>query len=434
MLDRFTRPQMAEIWSTENKYRIWLEVQTLASEAQEKLGVIPEGTAAAIRERGNFDVARVDEIEKETRHDVIAFLTNVAEYVGEEARFLHQGMTSSDMLDTGFAVQLRQAADLLLEGMEELLTVLERRMTEAKDMICIGRSHGIHAEPMSFGVKLAAHYAAFKRAKKRLETAKEEISTCAISGAVGMFSTISPEVEAYVAEKLDLKIEPVSTQIIPRDRHAAFFAALALVACSIENLSTETRNLQRTEIREAEEFFSAGQKGSSAMPHKRNPILGENLTGLARTVRGYLVPALENVTLWHERDISHSSVERIITPDATATLDFAIHRLIGVMDKLVLYPENMQKNLEQLRGLPFSHAVLLALTQKGMSREAAYKAVQKNAMQTWEEEDKNFLELLLADSEITGFLPEAELRELFDVRRYTRHSGEIIRRVTKQEG
>ncbi|MBL1146973.1 MAG: adenylosuccinate lyase [Pseudomonadota bacterium] len=432
MLDRFTRPEMAEIWSTENRFRIWLEVETLASEAQEKLGVIPEGTAAAIRERGNFDAARVDDIEKETRHDVIAFLTNVAEYVGEEARFLHQGMTSSDMLDTSFAVQLRQAADLILDGIRKLLTVLERRMLESQDMLCIGRSHGVHAEPMTFGVKLASHYAAFKRAEKRMEAAREEISTCAISGAVGMFSTISPEVEAYVAEKLDLKIEPVSTQIIPRDRHAAYFAALSLVACSIEHLATETRNLQRTEIREAEEFFAAGQKGSSAMPHKRNPILGENLTGLARIVRGYTTPAFENVTLWHERDISHSSVERVIAPDATVTLDFALHRLIGVMDKLVLYPDNMRRNLEQLKGLPFSHAVLLALTQKGMSREGAYGAVQECAMKTWESQDRTFPDFLKANDNIIKHLPPEEIDSLCNLERYTRHSRDIVQRVLKE--
>lgn len=429
MIERYTREEMAEIWSTQNKYRIWLEVETLASEAQEELGVIPKGTAAAIREKANFDIARVDEIEQETRHDVIAFLTNIAEYVGEPARFLHQGMTSSDMLDTSFAVQLQQATDLLLKDLDRLLAVLKTRILESADIPCIGRSHGIHAEPMTFGVKLASHYAAFKRAKNRLLAAREEISTCAISGAVGMFSTIDPKVEAYVAEKLDLTVEPVSTQVIPRDRHAMFFATLAVIASSIEHLSTETRNLQRTEIREVEEFFSSGQKGSSAMPHKRNPISGENLAGLARIVRGYATPAFENVTLWHERDISHSSVERMIAPDATVTLDFALNRLTNMMEKLVLYPEAMQKNLDQLKGLAFSHAVLLALTQKGASREDAYKAVQRNAMKTWDSADKTFLEFLLEDDGITAHITAEELNDLFDLARYTKHSRDIIARV-----
>lgn len=431
MLERYKRDEMADIWSTENKYKIWLEVETLASEAQEELGVIPKGTAAEIRAKGDFDVARVDEIEKETHHDVIAFLTNVAEYVGEPARFLHQGMTSSDMLDTAFSVQLQQASDLLLDDLDRLLEVLEKRMVEGQDIPCIGRSHGIHAEPMTFGVKLASHYAAFKRARKRMQDAREEVSTCAISGAVGMFSTINPKVEAYVAEKLDLQIEPVSTQIIPRDRHAMFFATLGVIASSIEHLATETRNLQRTEIREVEEFFSSKQKGSSAMPHKRNPISGENLTGLARIVRSSVTPALENVALWHERDISHSSVERMIAPDATVTLDFALNRLIKMMDNLVLYPDAMQKNLDQLKGLCFSHAVLLELTQKGASREDAYRAVQRNAMKTWDSESTTFLEFLLEDEGITDYISVDELKTLFDLGRYTQHSRDIIARVVQ---
>ncbi len=432
MLDRFAREEMKAIWTTDNRYKIWLEVETLATEAQEDLGVVPKGTAAIIREKADFNIERIDEIERETRHDVIAFLTNVTEYVGDPARFLHQGMTSSDMLDTAFSVQLQQASDLILEGLDKLLEVLERRMLESKNLPCIGRSHGIHAEPMTFGVKLASHYAAFKRAKKRLLLAREEISVCAISGAVGMFSTINPAVEAYVADKLGLTVEPVSTQIIPRDRHAMFFATLGIIACSIENISTEFRHLQRTEVRETEEFFSKGQKGSSAMPHKRNPILTENLTGLARIVRGYVTPALENVTLWHERDISHSSTERMIAPDATITLDFAIHRLIGVVDKLVLYPDTMEKHLNHLRGLPFSHALLLELTQKGMSREDAYKAVQTNAMKTWEDPDKTFLDFLTADENISSHISKAELETLFDMERYTKHSETIINRVLEK--
>ena len=429
MLNRFTRPEMGQIWTTENRYRTWLEVEILATEAQEKLGVVPKGTAKAIREKGNFDIARIDEIEKTTRHDVIAFLTNVAEYVGEPARFLHQGMTSSDMLDTSFAIRLRQAADLLLEGLDELLEALKERILESKAMICMGRSHGVHAEPMSFGVKLASHYAAFARAKKRLAFAKEEISTCAISGAVGMFSTIDPYVEQYVAKKLGLKIEPVSTQIIPRDRHAVFFNTLGIIACSIENIATEFRHLQRTEVREVEESFAKGQKGSSAMPHKKNPILGENLTGLARIVKGYIQPALDNVVQWHERDISHSSVERVIAPDMTIALDFAIYRLIGVVKNLVLYPENMERNLNLLRGLPFSHAVLLELTQRGASREDAYKIVQRNAMKTWEDDSQSFFDFLSEDKDLLKYVSKEELADIFDLKKYTANSDTIINRV-----
>ena len=428
MIPRYSRPEMTKIWEPENKFRIWFEIEAHACDALAKFGVIPKEAAAAIWERGKFEVDRIDEIERETKHDVIAFLTNVAEHVGPEARFLHQGMTSSDVLDTCFAVQLTQAADILLADLDRVLEVLKRRAIEHKDTVCIGRSHGIHAEPTTFGIKLAGHYAEFDRNRKRLAGAREEIATCAISGAVGTFANIDPRVEEYVAEKLGLTPEPVSTQVIPRDRHAAFFAVLGIIASSIERLSVEIRHLQRTEVREAEEFFSEGQKGSSAMPHKRNPILTENLTGLARIVRSAVVPAMENVALWHERDISHSSVERMIGPDATVTLDFALMRMAGMMDKLLVYPDTMMANLDQLKGLVHSQRVLLGLTQRGMSREDAYQAVQRNAMDVWIG-DASFLNLLISDSEIGEYLSNDDLEELFDLGYHTKHVDTIFKRV-----
>lgn len=396
-----------------------------------KLGVIPEEAARIVWEKGEkavFDVARIDEIEREVKHDVIAFLTHLAEIIGPEARFVHQGMTSSDVLDTCLSVQLARASDILLAGLDRLLEALKTRANEHRDTVCLGRSHGIHAEPTTFGVKLATFYAEFTRARKRLEVAREEIAVCAISGAVGTFANIDPSVEVYIAAQMGLEVEPVSTQVIPRDRHAAFFATLGIIASSVERLATEIRHLQRTEVLEAEEFFSKGQKGSSAMPHKRNPILTENLTGLARLVRMCAVPAMENVALWHERDISHSSVERGIGPDATVHLDFALHRLAGVMEKLVVYPENMQKNLDQLGGLVHSQRVLLALTQAGASREDAYRLVQRNAMPAWRGEG-NFLDNLKADSDVIGYVDGDAIEALFDLSYHTKHVGEIFRRV-----
>jgi len=428
MIPRYSRPEMARIWEPENRFRIWFEIEAHACDAQAELGVIPREAAVAVRARGRFEVARIDDIERETRHDVIAFLTNLAEHAGPEARFVHQGMTSSDVLDTCLAVQLTQAADLLLADLDGLLAALRRRALEHRHTVCIGRSHGIHAEPTTFGLKLAGHYAAFQRNRQRLLTARAEIATCAISGAVGTFATIDPRVEAHVAARLALAVEPVSTQVIPRDRHAAFFATLGVVASSLENLATEIRHLQRSEVREAEEFFHAGQKGSSAMPHKRNPVLSENLTGLARLVRGMVTPALENVALWHERDISHSSVERVIGPDATIALDFALVRATGLIDRLLVYPEQMRRNLESLGGLVFSQRVLLALTQAGMSREDAYAAVQRNAMRVWQEGGQ-FLDGLTADPEVTRHLGAAALAELFDSSFHTRHVDTIFDRV-----
>jgi adenylosuccinate lyase len=428
MITRYSRPQMVAIWAPENRFKIWLEIETLAAEAMAELGTIPKSVPQALRARGRFEVARIDQIEAETKHDVIAFLTNVTEHVGEEARFLHQGMTSSDVLDTCLAVQLTQATDLLLADLDGALAALERRAREHKHTICVGRSHGIHAEPTTFGVKLAGHYAEFKRNRARLVAARAEIATCAISGAVGTFAHVDPQVEAYVAQKLGLTPEPVSTQVIPRDRHAAFFATLAVIASGIERLAIEIRHLQRTELREAEEFFSAGQKGSSAMPHKRNPILTENLTGLARMVRAAVIPALENVALWHERDISHSSVERMIAPDTTVTLDFALARLTGLIDKLVVYPERMKENLERLGGLVHSQQVLLALTQAGVSREDAYETVQRNAMQAWRE-GTSFKTLLAADPVVAKALPGSALDTLFDLGQHTRHVDTIFARV-----
>jgi len=428
MIPRYSRPEMTAIWEPETRFRIWLEIEAHACDAQAELGVIPKEAARAVWERGNFEIARIDAIEQETKHDVIAFLTNVAEYVGDEARFIHQGMTSSDVLDTCLSVQLTRAADILRDDIQSLLAALKRRALEHRNTLCIGRSHGIHAEPTTFGLKLAGYYVEWQRNLERLEAARREIATCAISGAVGTYANVDPAVERHVAAKLGLEVEPVSTQVIPRDRHAMFFATLAVIASSVERLATEIRHLQRTEVREAEEFFSPGQKGSSAMPHKRNPILTENLTGLARTVRAAVVPALENVALWHERDISHSSVERMIGPDATVTLDFALARLAGVVDKMVIYPDAMQRNLEGLRGLIFSQRVLLALTQAGMSREDAYQAVQRNAMKVWET-GKSFLDELKADADVSKHMDAASLESLFDLAYHTKHVDTVFDRV-----
>ncbi len=428
MIPRYSREKMAAIWAPETKFRIWFEIEAHACDAQAALGVIPESAAKAVWERGAFEVERIDAIEAEVKHDVIAFLTNLAEHVGPEARFVHQGMTSSDVLDTCLAVQLVRAADILIEDVDGLLKALERRAFEYKDAPTVGRSHGIHAEPLTFGVKLAGYHAEFQRARERLLLARREIATCAISGAVGSFANIDPRVEEHVAKALGLEPEPVSTQVIPRDRHAMFFAVLGVVASSVERLATEIRHLQRTEVREAEEFFSEKQKGSSAMPHKRNPVLTENLTGLARLVRMTVVPAMENVALWHERDISHSSVERMIGPDATVTLDFALARLTGVVDRLIVYPETMQANLDKLGGLIHSQRVMLALTQKGVSREDAYRLVQRNAMPVWLE-GKDFRTMLGADKEVTEALSAAELDSLFDLGYHTKHVDTIFRRV-----
>jgi adenylosuccinate lyase len=433
MIPRYAHPEMVAVWSPENRFRIWFEIEAHACSALASIGVIPQADVDVIWEKApqtfsEKDVARADEIEATTRHDVIAFLTMLAEYIGPEARFLHQGMTSSDLLDTGLAVQMKQAADILLADLDKLLEVLKIRAEETKHMITMGRSHGIHAEPTTFGVKLATFYAEFARNRARLEAARTEIATCAISGAVGTFANIDPQVEAYVADKMGLQPEPVSTQVIPRDRHASFFATLGVIAGSIERLATEIRHLQRTEVLEAEEYFAKGQKGSSAMPHKRNPVLSENLTGLARIVRSSVIPAMENVALWHERDISHSSVERMIGPDATITLDFALRRLTGMMEKLVVYPENMQKNLDQLGGLVFSQRVLLALTQAGVSREDAYQLVQRNAMKVWEA-GADFLTELKGDAEVTKALSPAQLTALFDITYHTKHVDTIFERV-----
>jgi adenylosuccinate lyase len=405
MIPRYSRSQMTDIWEPENKFRIWLKIEVTAAEAMAELGLIPKEAAEAAKARGGFDIDRIDEIEREVKHDVIAFLTSVAEHVGPEARYLHAGLTSSDVLDTCFNVQLAEASDILIADLDALLAALKTRAHEHKHTITVGRSHGIHAEPTTFGLKLAQAYAEFTRNRERMVRARDEIATCAISGAVGTFAHVDPRVEAYVAEKLGLRPEPISTQVIPRDRHAAFFATLAVIASSVERLATEIRHLQRTEVLEAEEFFSAGQKGSSAMPHKRNPVLSENLTGLARIVRGYAIPAMENVALWHERDISHSSVERMIGPDATVTLDFALARLTGVIEGLVVYPERMQANMDRLGGLIHSQRVLLALTNAGVSREDAYRLVQRNAMKVWQE-NKDFLTELLADADVRAALPE----------------------------
>ena len=433
MIPRYARPEASQIWDPQTRFKIMFEIEAHAADKMAELGVIPKEAAETIWAKGGdavFDVERIDAIEREVKHDVIAFLTHVTEIVGPEARFLHQGMTSSDVNDTALAVQLSRATDLLIEDVDLVLAALQKRAFEFKLTPTVGRSHGIHAEPTTFGLKLAGHYAEFQRAKERLAMAKFEIATCAISGAVGTFANVAPEVEAYVAEKMGLAVEPVSTQVIPRDRHAAYFAALGVVASSIERLATEIRHLQRTEVLEAEEFFDVGQKGSSAMPHKRNPILTENLTGLARLIRSAVVPAMENVTLWHERDISHSSVERGIAPDTTIHLDFALRRLAGVVDRLLIYPENMRKNLDRLGGLVHSQRVLLALTQAGVAREVAYSAVQRNAMKVWRGEG-TFMEFLLADPEVT--LTEAELSELFDLGYHFKAVDTVFARVFGQE-
>ncbi|PZQ79972.1 MAG: adenylosuccinate lyase [Ancylobacter novellus] len=431
MIPRYTRPEMAAIWEPQTRFRIWFEIEAHATDALAELGVVPTEAAAKIWEMAKdatFDVARIDEIEAVTKHDVIAFLTHLAEIVGPEARFVHQGMTSSDVLDTCFNVQLMRAADILIKDVDRLLAALETRAFEHKLTPTIGRSHGIHAEPTTFGLKLAQAHAEFQRNRARLVAARDEVSTCAISGAVGTFAQIDPRVEEYVAAKLGMKVEPVSTQVIPRDRHAAFFAALGVVASSMERVAIEIRHLQRTEVLEAEEFFSAGQKGSSAMPHKRNPVLTENVTGLARLVRGMVTPALENVALWHERDISHSSVERGIGPDATVTLDFALNRLAGVVEKLIVYPETMQKNLDRLGGLVHSQRVLLALTQKGASREDAYRLVQRNAMPVWRGEG-DFQTLLTNDADVRSYLSAEEIVEKFDLGYHLKHVDTIFTRV-----
>ena len=419
---------MAAIWEPENKFKIWFEIEAHACDAQAELGVIPKEAAEAVWNRGAFEVNRIDEIERETKHDVIAFLTNLAEHVGADARFVHQGMTSSDVLDTCLAIQLTQATDILIDNIDKLLAALKTRAHEYKLTPTIGRSHGIHAEPTTFGIKLAGHYAEFERNRERLKLARAEIATCAISGAVGTFANIDPSVEEHVAKALGLTPETVSTQTIPRDRHAMYFSVLAVVASSAERLAVEIRHLQRTELREAEEYFSPGQKGSSAMPHKRNPVLTENITGLARLVRSHCIPAMENVALWHERDISHSSVERMIAPDATITLDFLLARLTSVIENLVVYPEQMQANLDELGGLVFSQRVLLALTQAGMTRENAYAAVQRNAMESWSK-GVSFLNLLKADSELNSLIDDRILESMFDLSYHTKNVDIIFKRV-----
>src|SRR5712672_3053683 len=431
MIPRYTRPEMASIWEPQTRFKIWFEIEAHAADAQAELGVIPKDAAQTIWAKGKdatFNVARIDEIERETHHDVIAFLTHLAEIVGPEARFVHQGMTSSDVLDTCLNVQLTRAADILIADIDRVLASLKKRAFEHKMTPTIGRSHGIHAEPVTFGLKLAYAYAEFTRARERLVTTRQEVATCAISGAVGTFAQIDPRVEAHVAKAMGLTPEPVSTQVIPRDRHAMYFATLGVIASSVERLSIEIRHLQRTEVLEAEEFFSEGQKGSSAMPHKRNPVLSENLTGLSRMVRAYVTPALENVVLWHERDISHSSAERMIGPDATVTLDFALNRLAGLIDKLLIYPENMQKNLDRLGGLVHSQRVLLALTQKGAPREDAYRMVQRNAMKAWQD-GGDFQSLLAADPDVRKYLSEAEIAANFDLGYHLKEVDTIFARV-----
>ncbi len=431
MIPRYTRPEMASIWEAQTRFKIWFEIEAHAADALAEIGVIPKEAAKTVWAKARnvtFDVNRIDEIERETKHDVIAFLTHLAEIVGPEARFVHQGMTSSDVLDTCLNVQLTRAADILIADIDRVLAALKKRAFEHRMTPTIGRSHGIHAEPVTFGLKLAYAYAEFDRARARLVAARKEVATCAISGAVGTFAQIDPRVEEHVAKAMGLTPEPVSTQVIPRDRHAMYFATLGVIASSVERLATEIRHLQRTEVLEAEEFFSEGQKGSSAMPHKRNPVLSENLTGLARMVRGYVTPALENVVLWHERDISHSSVERMIGPDATVTLDFALNRLAGLIDKLLIYPENMQKNLDRLGGLVHSQRLLLALTQKGASREEAYKLVQRNAMPVWRGEG-DFQALLKKDADVKRYLNDKEIEEQFDLGYHLKHVDTIFRRV-----
>ena len=431
MIPRYSRPEMVSIWEPQTRFKIWFEIEAHAADAQAELGVIPKDAAKKIWAKAKgatFDVARIDEIERETKHDVIAFLTHLAEIVGPEARFVHQGMTSSDVLDTCLNVQLSRAADILIADIDKVLAALKKRAFEHKMTSTIGRSHGIHAEPVTFGLKLAYAYAEFTRARERLVTARKDIATCAISGAVGTFAQIDPRVEAHVAKAMGLTVEPISTQVIPRDRHAMYFATLGVIASSVERLATEIRHLQRTEVLEVEEFFSEGQKGSSAMPHKRNPVLTENLTGLSRMVRAYVAPAMENIVLWHERDISHSSAERIMGPDATVTLDFALNRLAGVIDKLLIYPANMQKNLDRLGGLVHSQRLLIALTQKGASREDAYKLVQRNAMPVWRGEG-DFMTLLKKDADVKKYLSDKEIEEQFDLAYHFKHVDTIFKRV-----
>jgi len=432
MIPRYSRPAMTAIWSPETKFRIWFEIEAHAADAMANLGVIPKEAAKTIWAKGKdakFDIARIDAIEAEVKHDVIAFLTHVSEIVGPEARYMHSGMTSSDVLDTCLNVQLARAADILLEDIDNLLAALKRRALEHKLTPTVGRSHGIHAEPTTFGLKLAQAYAEFSRNRERLVAARKDIATCAISGAVGTFAQVDPRVEAHVAKAMGLSVEPVSTQVIPRDRHAMYFATLGVIASSIERLAVEIRHLQRTEVLEAEEFFSEKQKGSSAMPHKRNPVLTENVTGLARMVRSYALPAMENVALWHERDISHSSVERMIGPDATVTLDFALARIAGVIDKLIVYPSNMQKNMDRLGGLIHSQRVLIALTKAGVSREDAYRLVQRNAMKVWSGEERDFLKLLKADPDVKAKLSDKELEANFDLDHHYKHVDTIFKRV-----
>ena len=430
MIPRYSRQEVAQIWEPMNKFKIWLDIEIYAAQAMEKYKIIPRGVAAKVRKKSKINIKRIDDIEKKTKHDVIAFLTSIAEKVGPEAKYLHQGMTSSDVLDTCFNLQLKQAGKILIQDIDKILKTLKAKSNKYKNTITIGRSHGIHAEPVTFGLKLATYYAEFKRNKKRLEQAIEEISTCAISGAVGTFAHIGPNIEKFVAKKLGLKPEPISTQIIPRDRHAHFFNTLALIASSAERLATEVRHLQRTEVLEAEEYFSSGQKGSSAMPHKRNPVLSENITGLARLVRSYSIPGMENIVLWHERDISHSSVERNIGPDATVTLDFLLIRLNNVVANLVVHPKTMESNLNKFKGLIFSQGVMLKLTQKGVKREDAYKVVQKNAMKTWDK-NEDFYNNLKKDKLIQKNLTAKELKQLFDVNYHKRYINHILGRVLK---
>ena len=436
MIPRYSRKQMTDIWEEKNRFEIWVKIEIAALEAMEKINIIPNGTASMVEKKSSFDIDRINEIEKEIKHDVLAFLTNLSENVGPESRFIHQGMTSSDVIDTCLNIQLKQAGNILLSGLNELINVLKKKAIEHKNTICMGRSHGIHAEPTTFGLKMLQAFEEFSRNRNRLENAIDEISTCAISGSVGTFANIDPYVEEYVAKKLDLRIEPISTQVIPRDRHAAFFSVLAIIASSIERLSTEIRHLQRSEVMEVAEYFSKNQKGSSSMPHKRNPILTENLTGLARIVRSSIVPALENISLWHERDISHSSVERMIAPDTTVTLDFAINRLINVVDELVVYPDQMLRNLNQFGGLVFSQRLLLVLTQKEVSREDSYKVVQKNAMLAWEsfgsENPLIFEELIRKDEFITSTLSDKEIEDIFDLKYHTKNVDKIYKRVLEK--
>jgi len=430
MVPRYSRKEMVDIWSDDSKYSIWLDIEVYALEGMEIVGIVPKGTAKIVREKASFESKRIDEIESEIKHDVLAFLTNISESVGPEARFIHQGMTSSDVLDTCLNIQLKKAGEIIIKDLDNLLISIKSQALKHKRTICVGRSHGIHAEPTTFGLKMLQAYAEFSRNRDRMKSAVEEISSCAISGSVGTFANIDPSVEAYVAKALNLKIEPISTQIIPRDRHAVFFSTLAVVASSIERISTEIRHLQRSEVLEVEEFFSSKQKGSSSMPHKRNPVLTENLTGLARVVRSSVIPALENISLWHERDISHSSVERFIGPDATVTLDFALNRLNNVIENMIVYPENMMKNLEKFNGLVFSQRVLLSLTQKNISREDSYSMVQRNSMKVWNEEG-SFYDLIKADEEISSILSEDEIEDIFDLNYHLRQIETIFSRVLK---